>query len=282
MKKLLIFALLLALVMALPAVANAQESVQDSSYIEPEILAQMNTSGADQVVKVFHVDIMHGFSFFDSIETVIDQYQWKAPCYLVLSGSAVLRYYQPTQEGGLELLEGSGGYSPLSIQEYVNHGGLNRLGEGVEVQSTYLLCGGSCDGTAVYYETNQGTYVYFNGPGFWSGYSSKEYLMPLNIFSFQSQKRAEYAYIFSLYGASGSPVYPMSGYEGFDIHAEDFDMRFRPDPWSVAMWIVAIVIGGSALLVTHLIKKRRSLRQQEGPRMKPDPTPRYAYCFHIL
>ncbi len=279
MKKLLIYALLLALVLALPVVAGAQEPVRDSSYIEPEILAQLDMTDADRVVKAFQVDVMKGFSNFKSIEMLLTQYRKEVnyiPDYMVLAGDTALRIYKQDESGQLSEMELKKSAYQMIAAEYVNHGAIKRLGEDVEIRASYLLLDST--GSVIYYETSKGSFVYKPGR------DQVEYLMPLKDFSWAAHTQVMFDWCMERSGGWSLGFPAVLDCSGFNIHAEDFDMQFRykSNPVANAMWIIAFVVGGSALLATHLIKKRRSLRQQEGPRMKPDPTPRYAYCFHIL
>ncbi len=280
MKKLAIFALLLALVLALPVVAGAQEPMADSDDIEPAILEQIALRDSERVVKIYYVD-MYGFLLYDSLEDVIAQCSREQPVYAVLSGSTVLSCFQMNDSGELIQLEpgnsGTYAFSAASVEEYVNHGGLNRLGDGVEVTASYLLYGGFGYGTAIYYETNRGVFVYFHAPGPFGRYSN-EYLMSLEEFVWVQQKDIIYRDFHKKNVTSGAwDAAYMANYENFNIHAENFTMRHYPDAYAVWMWVIAFAVGAPVALTSHLIKRRRSLCQYRGPRQLPSGIPQYSY-----
>ncbi len=281
MKKFAIFALLLALVLALPVVAGAQEPVADSDDIEPAILEQIALRDSERVVKIYYVD-MYGFLLHDSLEDVIAQCSREQPVYAVLSGSTVLSCFQMNDSGELIQLEpgnsGTYAFSAASVEEYVNRGGLNRLGDGVEVTASYLLYGGVGYGTAIYYETNRGVFVYFHAPGSSLSHGKAEYLMPLKEFIWVQQKDIIYRDFCekNVYSGSWDAAY-MDNYENFEIHAENFTMRHYPDAFAVEMLVTSFAIGAFAALTSHLIKRRRSRRQYCGPRQLPSGTPQYSY-----
>lgn len=206
------------LMLALPVSADDMPAPEDSLTISDALREELGASDSEIIVRVYSVIIIGRFSDFADVDLALqpdyDLNDWFISYAVFHSDGTVTHYAQ---------LDGV--YQPVAIM--INEDIMRRflsgeladvLGEDVEVQKAYYITEESDrEGTAIYYRTNIGDYVYF------AGWATGECLFPAEVFQ-QYQAELLEARI-AIYGDSmvtgGSPeIWDLSS---FRVDSPTFD-----------------------------------------------------------
>ncbi len=251
--------------------ARANESItkkEDSYCVKPEIVAQLDVQESEQVIRVFHASPWYNFGEdYLGIDALVKQKEEAGTVgYYVFSKDALKRIYRKGKD--IEELEehdvSQSRLSPKAIREVLSHRAIRMVDENIQVinewiiGSEYFASDGQTvmgEGTAIYYETDIGDYVYYCGGG------NSEHIMPVDVFV--NCMRAIDDYVSNIFGNWGG-YYPSAyavdlagNQDRYDIHSEKF--RLGPDP--VMIWLVAgacVLAVGTVAAILLLRRKKKA------------------------
>lgn len=172
MKKLMVLILVLALsspISGISAHAAEYSDPWDARYIPPEILAVIDGDDTEMVICWWPVSIGVDFlyEFHDDIDDILDDYRYT---YYAQKTSTGWNYYLLCQNG--EVVERTPHYPnhyalyfderETLINEFLTGEAIKTVSPEIAIQSIYYLCAeGEHLGSAIYYKTNLGNYVYY-------------------------------------------------------------------------------------------------------------------------
>lgn len=222
LKKVILFSLMLGMFFNASVGVYAEENLtaaEDSKLISDDVLDMLNVQNSAEVLRIYNVPITFVFSEFEDIDSILMSPEVLGEYYAVKSSDNTYTY----------LIEEYGAFVPLNvIRTNVQAMQACETGEvtvyiatDVIVYNTYLLSGESSHmGTAIYYKTNKGDYVYFNHS------SIGEYLFPIEAFCAYQRAILDEAsqYPDRVGNASYSQVWDLSPYDfrsdSFNLNAE--------------------------------------------------------------
>ena len=275
MKK--VFCLLISIAFLLPFLLqpiNAATVTEDSLSISQEVRDNLNATEEDFVVRFYIIGLIDQFGTFDTLQEIFRD------------GEVLQEGYIVEKPDGSRRFVDSNGYVEFSPSHTIIDGqrveipAITILDEAWEAFTTrtvvemiapdvtvdhiyYIYAENMMEGTAVYYETNYGDYVYYR-----SYTVGGECLFPVEVFAQYMHEyyeaRRKYLYT-SLLG-----VWDVSS---FDIHSDTFDLNgsyfkvkeVKPhvtpfEYWNV-IWALVGILGGS-ILGTALILLHRKIKEK--------------------
>lgn len=221
LKKVILFSLMLGMFFNASVGVYAEENLiatEDSKLISDDVLDMLNVQDSAEVLRIYNVPITFVFSEFEDIDSILMSPEVLGEYYAVKSSDNTYTY----------LIEEYGAFVPLNvIRTNVQAMQACETGEvtvyiatDVIVYNTYLLSGESSHmGTAIYYKTNKGDYVYFIHS------SIGEYLFPIEAFcAYQRAILDEASQYPDRVGVSYSQIWDLSPYDfrsdSFNLNAE--------------------------------------------------------------
>ena len=273
LKKIIPVVLTIIMLFSMMTAAYAEEGTMkenDSRYVSGEVLRNLDLEGSDSVIKMYNIDVMFAFYEYENIDAVLTNckpgsagYQ---ELYAVMSGKEVLSYQAYYSVDGWAKHQSPINYvteeALFALQNV--EALLKNISKDIKVNGVYYLSAVTMhQGTVVYYETNQGDYVYCDGGG---KYTSEELLMPLKEFRElvtaicdELKKRQEEAGTY-LYGGGVdlNGVYDISPY----IINTASIMNTSESPGPNVFLIVGIIVLCVALVITvvlFVLKKKAGM-----------------------
>ena len=162
MKRLLCIGVSLLLVTIFLAIAgNAQHDVAvgDSSNISEDILAQLPLEEGDRVVRIYNISILSDFSLNDNIDDLLQNFDPQV-IYAVESITGERNAYGFWGGVCVQMRHHDGFY--VLLETYLNNSAIELLDPNIVVEQSYYFMGETnYNGSAIYYKTNLGDYVYY-------------------------------------------------------------------------------------------------------------------------
>ncbi len=228
MKKILVVVLCLFLL-------GCSASDQVTESIPENLRSQIDVSGADRVVKMyFDEDLFDGINDGESLDSVLADAKEETCYYFVTKGRKLLRAYDPQGNSVSKHLYDEFVWNRL-VEEYLSNRYIRMIAPGITVNDACILGYGDIPRAmlcAIYYETNQGPYIYIA----WSGDEPTEYLFPLE----------EYPKVIRYYNKIGdfSTFRLSETMAPYNVQSKTFLMNVWYRPW---------VIGGASLLLVAAV-----------------------------
>ena len=256
-----VMCLLLCLMLILPVRAEETTSPEDSYAISAALREQLGVSETDQVIRMYSMPLLWSFANANNIEGAI------------ALGDVIVSYIIVSPDGtytNMVLYEGKYQQNPIIMRDAVMDTFLagnipSLIGDDVVVQNAYYLNGeAGTFGTAIYYRTNKGDFVYFS-----HSYAG-EFLFPLEEFC--EQQKQLYAASINTELTLGTNPYAGWNPSRYNINSEQFDLHGdskdntegdRNDS-SLWLWLSIPVVACAALACVLIIKKRKANPQQNG------------------
>ena len=162
MKRLLCIGVSLLLVTIFLAIAgNAQHDVAvgDSSNISEDILAQLPLEEGDRVVRIYNISILSDFYLNDNIDDLLQNFDPQV-IYAVESITGERNAYGFWDGVCVQMRHHDGFY--VLLEAYLNNSAIELLDPNIVVEQSYYFMGETnYNGSAIYYKTNLGDYVYY-------------------------------------------------------------------------------------------------------------------------
>lgn len=164
LKKIIFFSLALCLLLSIGSYVCATENMveaEDSKLINVEIVKMLDAGNAESVLRIYNIPITVAFAAYDDIHSVLSSEEFLGEYYALKTTDNHYTYK----------IREADDFVPVKINnisqqalEMCQTGEVSRyIASDVVVNNTYYLSGEACRmGSAIYYETNKGDYVYFN------------------------------------------------------------------------------------------------------------------------
>lgn len=184
LKKYTIGVLVFAAILSLSVMAYAEEAIvvgenmivpEDSKIISDDIMLQLNADDNSETLRIYNVAITFAFAEHDNISDVLTSGEMLEVFYAVKDENNEYNYFAKTPNT----------FEPKKVNRVNSQAmrmcetgeAIPSIADDVIVYNTYYLSGESNQmGTAIYYKTNKGDFVYYNH------YSLGEYLFPIDAF----------------------------------------------------------------------------------------------------
>ncbi len=247
-RTLALFTSLLLLVSLLIPVAAAEENTIefDSAYVNGAIY----TIGASEnatALRIFSFNPVTDFSEHTDIDEILTSGEKIYSLIAVTEDGRIFKFWQRTEKSPTYLTTHA--YQPDSeaIDFYLNADLQEYLGSNTVVNHVYFL-DGSTLGTAIYYRTNKGDYVYFNhddiSPCLFSAKAFSAYMDFVRVISFDSLR-------FDIWDLSsyelGSPF--------FNPNANRFP-KLPDNFWFILSMSMLLLIAAVILIITLIYRKK--------------------------
>ena len=236
-----------------------------SSHIDADILGYFDVDSFDMVIKAYNMPIIFAFTHYSTINEVLNSVYNDQKLYAIVSDNKVQVVYLSV-EGGLPPVKA---INPLhewiDISAYLDDTIIKNVSPDIVVYNVYYLWGESNrQGSALYYETNMGDYVYYH--------KGAKYLMPNNVFA---------DYMKTLYAEmledakNGKDGYTIHDWSKYKLNSPDFDPSVllenanvtpepvdnnpgKPDntPWIIAASGAAVAV--AAISAVLILRKRKA------------------------
>lgn len=267
MKKLISFLSLLLLFAALTLPANAAQTAQpeDSFHIPEDILAVLPLKSGDEVICVYSVILNSTFYRHSSIDALLDPNTEAnvARYYCVKSADGTFATYRIQNGEPVATIKVWGTWDDDGRNRETAR--LKHIDPNITVFSTYYLSGVRTEGSAIYYKTSLGDYVYYD-----SIHDRAEYLFSIEAFcAFQSAVYRENIVMNlkePLVGAIINNLWDLSAYDissdNFDPHAK-FPLKnkdytyYYPLAQIETLGMFILLLGFAVLLTLLCIGNRR-------------------------
>ena len=238
---------------------TAKVTDNDSLNISNEERRLLNVEASDNVIKVYNLAIYDAFSTVNSIEELFEKELIFSEYYAVQKKDNTIVYRDVVNNEAVEL--NGVILNQKTINRLFDNEIISRISSDIEVYGIYYLSGEtSYTGSAIYYQTNKGDYVYYDHYSLKSG----EYLFPIKDFC-ELQKAI--IYDLSLHpdlddgGVDISRLYEVSKY---DIHSSSFDIApYVPDDQTNKQILIVAIIGvslisiGGAIMYLFVFKRKK-------------------------
>lgn len=271
MRKAILSVLVLVLIIsALSFGASAEEyaDIRDSRYIPPDALSQIGNSGT--IVKVYNGSLLGHFAGCQNIEEILaDVNVRKYIGYYKKSGDSLRWYEYSAPENYEKLWPGEAVVESKThisgmIQEFQTMEAISAVSPDIVIESVYYFDSSSAhEGSAIYYKTNLGDYVFYRH--LWDGTQ-----MLCTAERFFEYKRAEIEALLDEYG-NGHIMGGSAGIEDWDLSIYDYrSPNFNPAaplpkgkdafPW---LGLGIGVIPLAAVLTVCIIRRKKSMQEAE-------------------
>ena len=162
MKRLLCFVVSLLLVTifhAIPGNAKHDVDIGDSYNISEDILARLPLEEGDRVVRLYNISILSDFSLNDNIADLLQNFEPQV-IYAVESMKGERNAYGFWDGECVKMRHYDGFY--VLLETYLNNSAIELLDPNIVVEQSYYFMGETnYQGSAIYYKTNLGDYVYY-------------------------------------------------------------------------------------------------------------------------
>ena len=130
--------------------------------IDDSIKASIGATDGQTVIRIHHLPIVYAFDAYDSIEEILKSDDILATYYAVTDGSEIISVYNDV-DGEFHLMDNSMILNDSRTRDVLmNRDVLDMLPQNASVLDVYYLCGESNhQGSALYYKTNIGDFVYY-------------------------------------------------------------------------------------------------------------------------
>lgn len=183
MKKIIIIGLILIMIMSIPmGVFAAEEDTtvleyNDSLKISDEERQQLNVKESENVIRIYNLSIHMAFSEINSIDELFEKELVLSEYYAIHTADNTLNYKGIVGSKVENLSDVI--INPKALKALQDSRITTKLSSDIEIYETYYFSGEtSYTGSAIYYKTNKGDYVYYNHYAF----GNSEYLFPAKDF----------------------------------------------------------------------------------------------------
>ena len=231
--------------------------------VDDSIKASIGAKDDQTVIRIHNMPIIYAFGNCDSIEEILKSEYINATCYMVMDGMELVSVYKDFN-GKLYLMDMANSRIPYDHETrtiLINESILEKLPQNAHMLDVYYLWGQtSYQGSALYYKTDLGDFVYYK----YYSVGGKQYLFPASVFF--SFMKAYYATLDSDTAPSGEDMETVYDLSKYDIDSNEFDLNLPTENKSALMralpWLSAVVLisGGGAVL--FWIKKRKKLSKK--------------------
>ena len=221
LKKVIIVLLILGALLSSSIGVYAEENLivtEDSKIISDAVIDKLNVKDSDEVLRIYNVPITFVFAEYQDIDSILMSQEVLEEYYAVKTDDA---YTYQIQENDVFAPISLNNLSAQAMQMCETGEVTASIATDVIVNNTYYLSGESSHmGTAIYYKTNKGDYVYFIHS------SIGEYLFPIEAFCAYQRAILDEAsqYPDRVGSASYSQVWDLSPYnfrsDSFNLNAE--------------------------------------------------------------
>jgi hypothetical protein len=130
--------------------------------IDDSIKASIGATDGQTVIRIHNIPIVYAFDAYDSIEEILKSDDILATYYAVTDGSEIISVYNDV-DGEFHLMDNSMILNDSKTRDVLmNRDVLDMLPQNASVLDVYYLCGESNrQGSALYYKTNIGDFVYY-------------------------------------------------------------------------------------------------------------------------
>lgn len=130
--------------------------------IDDSIKASIGATDGQTVIRIHNIPIVYAFDAYDSIEEILKSDDILATYYAVTDGSEIISVYNDV-DGEFHLMDNSMILNDSRTRDVLmNRDVLDMLPQNASVLDVYYLCGESNhQGSALYYKTNIGDFVYY-------------------------------------------------------------------------------------------------------------------------
>lgn len=226
MKNIIIIGIIIAIIVTMPmAVFAAEEDfdtveINDSLKISAEVKQQLGAEASEKVIKIYNLSIHMAFAGIHSIDELLEKEDLiLSEYYAVQSADGMLNYKSIVNNMAVDLSNVL--TNQKAMKEFQDNTVATKILSDSEVFGTYYLSGETCySGTAIYYKTNKGDFVYYSHYAI----GDSEYLFPIKDFC--EYQRAIYDEMTKYADLDGgvdiSQLWDLSKY---DIHSTDFCIK---------------------------------------------------------
>ena len=273
MKKILIVGLILAMIMSLPVVAFAAEErntnmeFNDSLTISDEVRQQLNVQTSESIYRIYNLSIYMAFSQINCVEELLEKDELILSEYYVIQTTEGTLSYRGVIDNKVVNFGDDVTINSTALKAFQNGDVAKKISSDIEIYETYYFSGEtSYTGSAIYYKTNKGDYVYYNHYALGNG----EYLFPVKDFC--DYQRAVYDELVKHANLDGGvdigSIWNLSKYE---INSPDFEIdtnSSRPDNslqnnypqntvkwWVILFGVVLVSVVGTILGVCYYKRK---------------------------
>lgn len=242
--------------------ANSEkiEFTQYSAFdIDDSIQSALKVKRGDTVIRVYNVPVVFAFKDYNNIEEILKSNHIRIPVYVVMRDDELISAYTVDENMKVtdqELENSLFTAERATVWNLINHVVEKKLSKGTNILDVYYLWGGTNhQGSALYYKTDKGDFVYYTFGG--------QYLFPASDF---------FAFMKAVYETMGpdtppgepdiESVWDLSKYE---VNFTEADMRTDVAWWHILLWVsggAVLVLGGVACGIS-LHKKYRRVKNGE-------------------
>lgn len=177
MKKVILFLLIGILLVTLPSCrpstqpfGNEAEPNGGSPYsaieIDDSVKSALGVGDNERVVRVLNLPIVYAFSnyTYDTIEAILESDYVSQAVYVVVQGDKIRGIYSFADDGRVvEMTDSSIALDSETLSVLLSDGASEQLPKGAKVLDVYYLWGEAMhQGSALYYITNKGDFVYYD------------------------------------------------------------------------------------------------------------------------
>lgn len=150
---------LIAILLAVPGNAHQNTTAEDSSHISEETLGQLPLEEGDRVVRLYNISILSDFSLNDNIDDLLQNFEPQV-IYAVESMNGERNAYGFWDGDCVQMHHYDGFY--VLLETYLNNSVIELLDPNIVVEQSYYFMGETnYNGSAIYYKTTLGDYVYY-------------------------------------------------------------------------------------------------------------------------
>ena len=243
--------------------SKSRINTHSSANIEASVLKELNLKSSDQIVKIYNLPIIFAFYKYSTIEEIMNSQYANVVYYRFWANGELMNY---TPESGQRPAENAF-RNDFALQVYFENKIIKEISPDIVVYNVYYLSGETNrQGTALYYETNWGDYVFYD-------YYTGCYLMPSTVFVdyiryLKLERRAAFAggknggtftYDLTLYDITSDTFDPsvLVGTVNTGNQPVDSDPG-KPDntPWIIAASGAAVAVVAAAAVL--ILRKRKA------------------------
>ena len=227
MKNIIKIVVIAAMIVLMPMTAFAVENdsdvteMNDSLNISTEIKQQLGVGNTEKAIKMFNVSMHFAFADIHNIDELLEKDDLILSEYYAIQSVDGTLSYKDIIDGTVVSLAGDMSTNQKAIKFLQDNTVATKIPAGAEIYETYYLSGeNSYSGTAIYYKTNKGDFVYY------SHYTvgDSEYLFPVKDFcEYQRALYDEMGKYPDLDG--GVDISQLWDLTRYDIHSEDFNIQ---------------------------------------------------------
>ena len=162
-KKMLVYILIAAIVCSFSTIAHAEDvsnPAEDSKLVSDEIVSKIDPTGNGTVFRIYSISLRFGFAYYNNIDEILASSYLLEVLYAKKSNGEYTywRYKDNECKQTNRTKVNSRVIKMFETNEVIGY-----IGSDVIVYNTYYLSGETSHrGSAIYYKTNKGDYVYYH------------------------------------------------------------------------------------------------------------------------